>query len=118
MKDYFPEEEFYNCIPRCEKSQMNTDTLAKLNHARHLAGIPFILTSAYRTPSHEKLMNRPGTSSHTIGRAVDINCITSNRRMIIVQALLNAGFTRIGIASTFIHADDDPTKPQNLIWTY
>ena len=38
--------------------------------------------------------------------------------MKIVQALLTAGFTRIGIASTFIHADDDPSKPQNLIWTY
>jgi len=116
--DYFPEHDFYKCIPSCSKSQMHPDTLQKLNKARHIAGIPFMLTSAFRSPSHEKLMNRPGTSSHTIGRAVDINCVTSDRRMKIVQALLNAGFTRIGIASTFIHADDDPSKPQNLIWTY
>ena len=116
--DYFPEHDFYKCIPSCSKSQMHPETLAKLNHARHIAGIPFMLTSAFRSPSYEKLMNRPGTSSHTIGRAVDINCVTSANRMKIVSALLTAGFTRIGIASTFIHADDDPSKPQNLIWTY
>jgi len=35
-----------------------------------------------------------------------------------VNALLKAGFTRIGIASSFVHVDCDPTKPAQVIWTY
>jgi hypothetical protein len=38
--------------------------------------------------------------------------------MIIVKALLEVGFKRIGIDDTFIHVDCDPTKDQNLIWVY
>ena len=35
----------------------------------------------------------------------------------MVNALLNAGFRRIGIANTFIHADLDKQKP-HAIWLY
>ena len=97
---------------------MHPLTLSRLDHAREIAETPFKLSSAFRSIAHEKAMNRPGTSAHTTGHAVDIVCVTSSQRWRIVSALLQAGFTRIGIASTFIHADDDPAKPQNLIWLY
>jgi len=32
--------------------------------------------------------------------------------------LLYVGFTRIGVADTFIHVDLDTNKQHNLIWTY
>jgi uncharacterized protein YcbK (DUF882 family) len=118
MKDYFSEGEFIGANPPCKKSDMHPDTLLRFNEARELAGVPFAINSAYRSVEHEKRMGRAGTSSHTTGRAMDIACTNGNARMKIVQALLKAGFTRIGIASTFIHADDDPTKSQNVIWTY
>jgi hypothetical protein len=38
-------------------------------------------------------------------------------RSILLPALIHAGFTRIGIAKTFIHADVDDKKP-NAIWLY
>jgi hypothetical protein len=38
--------------------------------------------------------------------------------MQIVRGLLDAGFTRIGIAKTFIHADDDAESPQQVMWLY
>lgn len=116
--DYFPQSDFDRCLPSCRKEDMHPETMRKLNLASQMAGIPFLPTSAYRSPQHEKFMGRPGTSAHTKGRAIDLACVTSTHRMKMLQALLDAGFTRIGIASTFIHADDDPSKPQNLIWTY
>jgi len=50
--------------------------------------------------------------------AVDIKAVTSETRYKVISALLAAGFTRIGIAKTFIHADTDPDKPANLTWVY
>jgi zinc D-Ala-D-Ala carboxypeptidase len=117
-KGYFSQSDFNRCIPACRKNQMHPETMSKLTLARHMAGIPFIPTSAYRSPEYEKSMGRPGTSAHTNGRAIDLACVTSAHRKKMVEALLDAGFNRIGIASTFIHVDDDPTKPPNLIWTY
>mgnify|MGYP003678992235 CR=1 FL=1 len=33
------------------------------------------------------------------------------------EALINVGFTRLGISATFIHADNDPDKA-DAIWLY
>ena len=118
VNNYFTQWDFDNCTPRCKQSDMHADTLSKLNKARHMAGIPFILTSAYRTVEHEKNMGRPGTSAHTNGRAVDIRATTGRTKFIVVDALIKTGFTRIGVHTSFIHADDDPTKDQKLIWLY
>jgi hypothetical protein len=49
---------------------------------------------------------------------MDIACATSSDRFIIVNALLKAGFNRIGIANTYIHADNDKQNFENVIWTY
>lgn len=113
--DYFSEDEFRRCIPKCEKTDMDPDFMKRLNRARRAAGIPFILNSAYRTAEHEKLMNRTGNSMHTKGRAVDIRCLDSNSRAVIVAALLRAGFHGIGIANTYIHVDDRQIK---TMWLY
>lgn len=115
---HFSQRDFIRCTPSCNITDMNLETLEKLDHAREMAGIPFILSSAYRTVKHEKTQGRPGTSSHTIGRAVDIICETTSQRYKMLFALLQAGFTRIGIAETFIHADDDPSKPLHITWLY
>jgi uncharacterized protein YcbK (DUF882 family) len=118
MKDYFPETDFENATPPCKKSDMHPDTLKRFNEARELAGIAFNVNCAFRSVEHEKKMGRAGTSSHTVGRAMDIACTNSNARYKIFKALLKAGFTRVGISGSFIHADDDPRKSQNVIWTY
>jgi hypothetical protein len=38
--------------------------------------------------------------------------------MRIVRALLGAGFTRVGIARTFVHVDADPDLPPEVVWVY
>ncbi len=116
MKDYFSESEFKACVPSCSKADMHPETLCKLNNARHIAGIPFVLNSAYRSPAHDKSKGRSGTGAHTLGRAVDIRCHTSENRAKVLTALIEAGFERIGIYPTFIHADDSPVHEAPRFW--
>lgn len=113
---YFSESEFQRCNPACSLQDMNQSTINRFDTARHIAGIPFVINSAYRSVAHEKSRNRAGTSSHTLGRALDIRCNSNRNRFLIVTALIKAGFTRIGIYSTFIHADDSPSHNPSIIW--
>ena len=99
------------------EENMNVDFLAKLDKAREYANIPFVINSAYRGPEHPLSIKNP-TSSHIKGLAVDIKAKDSRTRFLILDALIQVGFTRIGIADTFIHVDSDLDKSQNVIWTY
>lgn len=99
------------------KNNMNKDFLFVLDEAREFAGIPFVINSAYRSPEHPLSIKNP-SSSHIKGLAVDIKATDSITRFKIVKALIEVGFTRIGIADTFIHVDLDLDKTQNVIWTY
>jgi zinc D-Ala-D-Ala carboxypeptidase len=93
--------------------------LNMIDGARTIAAIPFIVNSGYRCVKHNaELPKSSPTSSHLIGVAVDLRCELSSERFIILYALLDAGFKRIGIGGSFIHVDLDLMKPQNLIWVY
>lgn len=97
---------------------MQESFLQKLNVARWHSDTPYRLTSAFRTVEHEYSKGRDGTSSHTKGLAVDIAATSDHERSLIIEGLIKAGFSRIGIGKTFIHVDDDPDKDQNVIWHY
>ena len=115
---FFSDSEFKRAVPPCSLNDMNQTTMIRMDRAREFAGIPFVVNSAFRTPEHEKLQGRDGKSSHTTGRALDIRCNTPRNRFLIIDALLKAGFTRIGVAQTFIHADDSPSHDQKVVWFY
>lgn len=100
------------------ENKINIGFVEQLDKARHIAGIPFTITSGYRTPEHNKAIGASPTSSHLKGLACDISATNSNQRYIIINALLEAGFNRIGINKTFIHVDIDEDKPSNLIFLY
>jgi len=102
---------------------MDKDFLSMLDNARDIAKTPFKITSGYRTKEHnvaiyKKLGKKPIESSHLKGVACDIACSDSRARFLIINALLEVGFTRIGIANNFIHVDSDCEKSQDVIWTY
>ena len=115
---YFSEAEMQRCTPPCSLQQMNQQTLNKADLARQIAGIPFVVNCAYRSREYDLSKGRNGNSAHTRGRALDFRCNDSGNRFKMVDALYAAGFRRIGIGKTFIHADDDPTLPQNVMWHY
>lgn len=98
------------------KNEMKPSTITRLQNARDIAKVPFIINSGYRDENHPETIANP-TSSHNKGYAVDIHVDNTNRKT-IESALRSAGFTRIGIGANFIHADDDPDKVQNVTWFY
>lgn len=114
---YFDSDEFQKCTPSCSIDDMDPAFLVRLDTARSIAGIPFVINSAFRPLSYELSVGRKGTSSHCKGVAVDIRCTSTAHRFRIVFALLKAGFSRIGISSRFIHVDSDSSKPDS-IWLY
>lgn len=101
-----------------DDGNMNQEFLLKLDEARERAGIPFVINSAYRSPEHNAKIGGKPNSSHLKGLAVDISVTNSRQRFIVLNALLNVGFTRIGIADTFLHVDLSTDKSQQVIWTY
>lgn len=115
---YFSNNEFRACVPSCSLQNMQQSTMSKLDTAREIADIPFVINSAYRSSAHDKSKGRSGTGAHTLGRAVDIRCNDSGSRFKILNAIIKAGFNRIGIAKTFIHADDSEIHKQKIIWLY
>jgi len=115
------EEKELGC--RCGKcavdfERMNPETMQKIEAARIIAGIPFTVRSAMRCITHNAAEGGSNDSSHLEGYAIDVEANNSRQRFIIIDALIRAGFTRIGIGRTFIHFDDDPLKDERVVWLY
>ncbi len=117
--DHFDLEEFDSPdSPGSGKDNMNNGFLVMIDEARDIADISFVVNSGFRTKEYNKKVGGVSNSAHTLGLAADIACTDSTKRFIIINALLLSGCTRIGVAKTFIHADIDPTKTQDVIWVY
>jgi|TARA_R110002110_G_scaffold376791_2_gene587208 zinc D-Ala-D-Ala carboxypeptidase len=119
---YFTLQEFDSPDKPGSGKNMDKDFLEMLDCAREEAQIPFKINSGFRTEAKNKeiyrlLRKTPIKSSHLKGYAADIHCNNSQHRSIIVRALINVGFTRLGIAATFIHVDNDQDK-LDAIWLY
>jgi hypothetical protein len=114
---YFSLDEFDSPDHKGSGINMDHNFLELLNNAREIAGIPFKITSGYRTAEHNSKVGGVKNSSHLSGVAADIGVGSGNERYIILNALIRAGFKRLGIAKTFIHCDTDITK-SNSVWTY
>ena len=118
MANYFTRKELEcKCCGQC---LISDDLLGRLNQAREMAGIPFIITSGYRCQNHNDKVGGKPNSAHTTGQAVDIAFKNSNQCFKILKALYDAGFKRIGInfAKSFIHCDVDCSKPQDVLFKY
>ena len=90
--------------------------VAKLNQARQLAGVPFVVNCGYRSPEHNAEIGGVEDSAHTKGLAVDLACLDSSTRFNIVKGALMSGFRRVEVADKHIHLDIDSTKPQDVMW--
>lgn len=116
ITDNFDSREF--ACPCCGLDKVSTEMVELLQKARVAAGIPFKINSGVRCEKHNAEVGGVDSSAHVGGYACDISCVDSKRRYIILSALKSAGFTRLGIAKTFIHVDNDPTKPKSVTWVY
>ncbi len=123
--NYFRYEEFDSPdLPNSGATNMDRKFLSMLDSARGIAGIPFKISSGFRTNEYNQSLSARGysaspNSSHLKGEAADIVCKSSADRWTILTALQEAGFRRIGISSSFIHVDSsDLWKSSPVIWTY
>ena len=121
----------FNC-PCCGKNDMNELFIDTLRAAREYSNTPFIINSGYRCEKHNKKVGgKVGdkakgipASTHTVGAAADIHCTESRQRALILCGLIKAGFSRIGIAKTFIHVDmadrleGKDNKVEAVFWLY
>ena len=115
---YFKDAEFARCSPSCSIDDMEQSFLDKLDALRERCGMPLLLTSAYRSVEWELSKGRRTDGDHPRRRGVDIAANTNATRFKIVKAALELGFTRIGVANTFVHVGDVPANPQNVLWLY
>lgn len=119
VKNYFSNKE--QACKCCGKGRLSPSTLMRANRARHRAEIPFVTNCISRCDRHNDEVGGLANSSHLIdsdgySRALDIHYPNSKVMYKTVAALMAEGFTRIGVYKTFIHADDDPRLPQEVMW--
>lgn len=99
-------------------TKMEPGLVKLVDQLRSEVGFPLLISSGFRTTRHNLLTGGIEGSSHTTGWACDIRALHSATRFTIVNAALALGFSRIGLADTFIHVDVDPTKVEKRIWLY
>ena len=115
---YFTYDEFDSPDAPGSGQEMQPQFLEMLDDARELSGVPFIVNSGFRTPEHNRAVGGTPDSAHLTGWAADIRATSSNRRWMIIEALIQVGFNRIGVADSFVHVDCSPYKAENIMWLY
>ena len=117
---YFDLSEFDSPDDVGSGENMDLDFVRMVDEAREIAGVPFKITSGYRTPSHNTSVGGVLNSSHMNipCNACDIAIPDSSTRYKVINSLLKVGINRIGIGKNFIHCDTDKHKSPNIIWHY
>ena len=92
------------------------ETVAMLDKARGIAGIPFVITSGYRSEAQNAKVGGVKGSSHTSGYGVDIRARNASERYKIAKACIEVGFNRVGVYTGHIHVDNDPSKTPEVLW--
>lgn len=102
------------------KNDMKHEFMSKLQALRVEFGMPLHITSGFRDATHPVEANKWHTNGeHTKGTCADVWCDNSSERFRLIQLSLKHGFTRIGIASNFLHLGiGGDNLPQRVIWDY
>lgn len=115
LSDNFYRDEFA-CNCGCGTDSMSPDFIKKLQVARTLSGISFIINRGASCREHNKAVGGVPDSTHVPenapdnnAHASDIQARSASHKYIILFALKDAGFTRFGIYDSFIHVDDGDT---------
>jgi uncharacterized protein YcbK (DUF882 family) len=123
--EYFTYAEFDQPgLPGSGERYMSDEFIEMLDETREIYGKSIKINSGYRSKEYQQeLAKRYNTgvaknSPHTEGIAADIHVANSKDRWLLINSLLLAGFTRIGIASNFVHADISKSRSDLVIWHY
>jgi hypothetical protein len=114
---YFKLSEFDSPDKKGSGEMMQDSTIKMLDVARGVANIPFVINSGFRTKEHNRRVGGVEDSTHLEGYGVDIRANSRQNFERVVLGLVWAGFRRIGVHHTFVHADNHPDRPQTQ-WLY
>lgn len=103
LRHFSPDEFTMDGLPVFDK--MQPGFLELLDECRERAGVPFKITSSYRTPEKNRMVGGSPTSMHLKGRAVDIACTTGRMRARVMQVALGLGLS-VGVMQRALHLDD------------
>ncbi|UPT66889.1 MAG: D-Ala-D-Ala carboxypeptidase family metallohydrolase [Sphingobacteriales bacterium JAD_PAG50586_3] len=104
-----------NIVANMQKLSSKLDMVAMKMKA---AGYGFDITSGYRCERLNTAVGGKKNSAHVRGLAADIRFTSQQHTKDLINALIAAGFKRIGLGSSFIHADVDSTLPHPACWLY
>jgi len=116
---HFNADEFAcKCGKNCDAVSIDLDLVKKLEKVRVKCDFALKINSGVRCVEYNRKKKGKSKSAHIMGRGVDIHCVHSWNRWMIIFWAIRYGFKRIGIGSTFIHLDLDDALPEPRIWTY
>ena len=95
---------------------MSQAFVTRLDLARDISKTSYSLNRSISCAAHNEKIGGLDNSAHLTGHAADIRVVNSVERYKILEGLIKAGFKRIGVYKTFIHVDDDETKPAGVAW--
>lgn len=108
----------FACKCGCGTDDIKMHHVEMLQRVRDQVGFPMHVNSGVRCFSHNEAIGGVPHSAHLRGEASDIGCMDSERRYKLINAALDVGFNRIGVAKTYLHLDKDPFLPFPRIWVY
>lgn len=107
----------YKYFKSSEVVGLQDSFVKKLDQARGIAGVPFIISSGYRDAKHNTEVGGVPDSSHESGLAVDLLVRDPVSGEKINAALHQVGLQRFGYYQDgHIHVDDDLSKPHPCFW--
>lgn len=118
---YFKESEF--ACKHTGECHMTAEFMDKLLELRKAYGVPMIITSGYRHPTHPVEARKAVPGEHSMGRAADIACSGENAFDMVKYAIM-LGFTRIGVSqragiARYVHLGiGGEGLPAPRIWSY
>ena len=101
----------FSCADGSDPIFISPELVSVLQNIRTHFGKPVTITSAYRTPTHNKKVGGVNDSMHLYGAAADIKIkdITPHQVAQYAEKLLT-GKGGIGVYNSFVHIDIRPTK--------
>lgn len=115
---YFNPAREFTCHCGCGLLNADPYLISLLDDARAKLGMIIYITSGCRCPSHNVSVGGSPTSSHLIGKAVDIHVANPSYRNELETALRAVGFNRFGHKPGMLHTDIDPSKSPRVTFLY
>jgi len=120
IKHFTPRDFTCRCTGLCDHPVViSLETVAKLDKICDAIGLPIKVLSGARCERYNTRVNGKDRSAHVpkngASHAAHVACPDSSFRFAFLAAALPV-FNRIGIGKGFIHVDDDPELPVNVVW--